>query len=169
MEVLLLGTVGTSGSITAGTPKQRCVLAVLAMSAGRTVPTESLIDRVWGDTPPAQVRSTLYSHIARLRPLLPAGTLTRESGGYALGVDPHRVDALRFRQLVDRARRANGDAERGALLREGLRLWRGVPLEGLSGEWAATVRDNLDQLRLTALVERIDLDLRAGTVPPAAG
>src|SRR5262245_1253403 len=53
-----------------GTPRQRAVLAALAVDAGRPVPIETLIDRVWGDDPPVEARNVLYSHLSRIRQLL---------------------------------------------------------------------------------------------------
>ncbi|MGH3713698.1 MAG: BTAD domain-containing putative transcriptional regulator [Micromonosporaceae bacterium] len=165
VQVRLLGPVELSIDgqlVDAGSPKQRCVLAVLGLAAGSAVRPETLIDRVWGEAPPRSARDTLYTHIARLRALLPAGVLDRGSAGYTLTAE---VDALRFRELVDQSRRAS-DQDKPRLLREAIGLWRGVPLTGISGEWAETVRDSLDRLRLDALVDRIDLDLRAVRVAP---
>ncbi|MFJ8136004.1 AfsR/SARP family transcriptional regulator [Streptomyces sp. NPDC096013] len=53
-----------------GPAKRRTVLAALLVDAGRWVPAETLIDRVWGEDPPAQVRATLYAHVARIRRML---------------------------------------------------------------------------------------------------
>lgn len=53
-----------------GPAKRRTVLAALLVDAGRWVPAETLIDRVWGEDPPAQVRATLYAHVARIRRVL---------------------------------------------------------------------------------------------------
>ena len=53
-----------------GPGKQRRVLAVLMVSAGKPVPLAELVDRLWGEAPPAQARNTLYSYIARLRGIL---------------------------------------------------------------------------------------------------
>jgi len=50
-----------------GPPRQRAVLAALAVDAGRVVPVEVLVDRVWGEDPPERVRRTLHTHIARVR------------------------------------------------------------------------------------------------------
>src|SRR5215468_4574599 len=81
--------------VDAGPPQQRGVLAALLVDAGRAVPLQTLIDRVWGQTPPHQAREGLYAHIARIRRMLstdghPSCALVRRSGGYALDVDPLR-------------------------------------------------------------------------------
>ena len=52
-----------------GPPQRRAVLAALAVDAGRPVPIEVLIDRIWGADPPTGARRALYAHIARLRRL----------------------------------------------------------------------------------------------------
>ncbi|NUP35648.1 MAG: winged helix-turn-helix domain-containing protein, partial [Streptomyces sp.] len=46
-----------------GHAKQRCVIAVLLVEANRVVPAGQLIDRVWGEEPPASVRSVLYGYV----------------------------------------------------------------------------------------------------------
>src|SRR3954451_17480089 len=75
-----------------GPARQRTVLAALAVDAGRTVPVDVLIARIWDDKPPDRVRSGLYSYVTRLRRELQAtGTqigLRNHAGGYLLGVGP---------------------------------------------------------------------------------
>lgn len=192
-----------------GPAKRRTVLAALLVDAGRWVAAETLIDRVWGEDPPAQVRATIYAHIARIRRILvdaaprlsggadgdlpreadtplphnadagahadadadadarfgpsTAPRLLRGSGGYRLEVPRDLVDAHRFRGLVTRARAADGsDAERVAMLRKALGLWRGEPLAGLSGEWALRTREGWQQQRIDAVLAWADAELRVG-------
>ena len=38
-------------------PKLRALLALLALHRGRVVPTEQLIDALWGEHPPTEVRN----------------------------------------------------------------------------------------------------------------
>ncbi len=73
-----------------GPARQRGVLAALAADAGRPVPAETLIDRVWGAQVPQRVRHTLYVYIANLRKALP-DAVVRRPGGYLLDVDPHAI------------------------------------------------------------------------------
>jgi DNA-binding SARP family transcriptional activator len=56
-----------------GLPRQQAVLAVLLVDAGRPVPAATLVDRVWGDSPPVEPRNVLYSHLSRIRRLLAGG------------------------------------------------------------------------------------------------
>src|SRR6266545_3322648 len=70
MEFRLLGPVEVwtaAGPVDVGPSRQRAVLAALLVDAGRPVTVETVIDRVWGDTPPDRVRHTLYVYVARLR------------------------------------------------------------------------------------------------------
>lgn len=154
-----------------GPGKQRSVLAVLMHSAGKPVPVETLIDRVWGDEPPEQVRNTLYSYIARLRRLLRISLpgsggdniLRRAGSGYVLDVPEKFVDCHRFRQLVERARVPEaGGQERKSLLRQALGLWRGTPLTGLTGDWTDRVRRRLEQYRVNTVLEWSDIELATG-------
>ncbi|MEK8105873.1 hypothetical protein NKG94_13315 [Micromonospora sp. M12] len=44
-----------------GSGRQRAVLAALAVDVGRPVRAESLVDRVWGDSPPPGFGTTCTS------------------------------------------------------------------------------------------------------------
>ena len=67
----------------------------------------------------------------------------------------------RFRHLLEHAR-ASEPATAAERLREALALWRGPAVADLEGEPAHAAAAPLDELRLTALEERIDADLTLG-------
>ncbi|WP_244902880.1 AfsR/SARP family transcriptional regulator [Streptomyces ambofaciens] len=51
--------------------KQRALLGALIVRAGQVVPSERLVDELWGAHPPANAANALQAHVARLRRLLP--------------------------------------------------------------------------------------------------
>lgn len=175
VELRLLGEVElrtASQVLDVGAPRSQAVLAALAVDAGRPVAIETLIDRVWDDSPPTEVRNVLYSHLSRIRRLLrqaaalSGGTpvrVERRHAGYVLDIDPDLVDLHRFRRLVEQgADRQRCDATRVAALAEALGLWRGLPMAGLPGKWAGQVRESWDRRRLDAMVQWAQLELRLG-------
>ena len=174
-DVRLLGSVGWStagGVVDLGPAKQRTVFAALAVDVGRPVPTEVLIDRVWGEEVPGGARSGLYSYVTRLRRVLagasgagdgPPPVLVYERGGYVMDVAADRVDLHRFHLLVRQARAGDvGDAQRAAALDQAVGLWRGPALAGLTGSWAARTRDALAQQRMDAVLLWAQVLLRLG-------
>ncbi|WP_284740479.1 AfsR/SARP family transcriptional regulator [Amycolatopsis sp. RTGN1] len=148
-----------------GTPRQRCVLAVLALEAGQVVRADRLIERVWGADATPRTRTTLHGYISRLRAALaPADgvTLARRSGGYVLVTEPEvsTVDLFRYRELRADAR---ADEERAtALLTEAVGLWQGEALIGLVGEWVEAERERLERERLATAQDLADARLRLG-------
>jgi DNA-binding SARP family transcriptional activator/tetratricopeptide (TPR) repeat protein len=142
-----------------GPARQRCVLAALAVDAGRLVTVDRLVERVWGSGVPDRALRTLYSYISRLRRALDGVEIARRSGGYVLTAPD--TDLLRFRELCARAR-GNDDAEAVRVLTEALALWRGDALTGLEGDWAQAERDRLHLERLAAEHDLVDARLRAG-------
>ncbi|MCS7475879.1 BTAD domain-containing putative transcriptional regulator [Umezawaea endophytica] len=144
-----------------GEPRQQAVLAVLLLEAGRTVGVDALVDRVWGEATPKQVRRSLQAHLTRVRRVLdqaePGGAaLVRDAGGYRLDVRADQVDLFRFRDL-----QRGGSADRAAL-RAALDLWHGEPLAGLRGDWAERTRHALGQERTACVVAWADAEIRAG-------
>lgn len=149
-----------------GPARHQQVLAILGLATGAPVAIDTLIARIWGEDPPPNARGSLYAYISRLRSALrTAGiALTRAGNGYALPITREQVDVHRFRHLIERVRATPAQELRRALLAEALGLWRDTPLTGLTGDWADAIRTELERLRLSALADRIDIDL---TLAPA--
>ncbi|WP_245646593.1 AfsR/SARP family transcriptional regulator [Microtetraspora niveoalba] len=168
MEFRLLGDleVRVDGRyVELGHHRQRCVLAVLLVEAGRSVSVDQLLDRVWGHHPPRHGRDTLYSYLSRLRRMLAAvdgARIARQNGGYVIGVDPMTVDLHRFQRWVGAARTADDDATVRHLLEQALALWRGDALANLDTPWLNTLREGLVQQRHAAELDLADAHLRSG-------
>jgi DNA-binding SARP family transcriptional activator/tetratricopeptide (TPR) repeat protein len=152
-----------------GQPRLRATLAVLLTEANRVVSPATLVERVWGAHPPDSARSALYGHLTRIRAVLArlnedgeAVRLTRVSGGYLLKLDPATVDLHLFDRLVDQARATRDADQAAALWATALDLWGGDPYENLSSEWLDEMRDKLKRRRLTAVLERNELELARG-------
>ena len=116
-----------------GGPKQRAVLAMLLLHAGRPVSRDRLIDGLWGESPPVSAGHTLDDYVSRLRRLLGADRIERRPSGYLIRVEPGELDLERFEALLERrcAAAAAGDAVTArAVLGDALGLWRGAALAG---------------------------------------
>ena len=181
VDVQLLGPVELSAegrAVEVGPPQRRTVMAALAVDVGRPVTVDAVIERVWGPHPPDGARGAVHTHVARIRRMCEQAaetareplSLVRRSGGYLLEARPDQVDVYRFRQLVDRARAAGpADPARAGLLREALDLWRGEPLSGLNGEWAARMREAWRRQHQDAAVGWARAELRHGDPAPVIG
>lgn len=173
MEFRLLGPVEvlTRGTaIRLGSSQHRFVIAILALEANRTVPLDRLVELCWPELPPRTSIHAIQVAVSRLRSALDlAGAATYQvglrtrAGGYALELDPMRVDAHRFRSLLQQARDARRDEQRITLLHEALRLWRGPALAGTGPvASAAQLSHGLEEARLVALEDQADARLRLG-------
>jgi DNA-binding SARP family transcriptional activator len=133
--------------------KQRALLALLALRAGEVVSTDRLVLDLWGETPPKAAVGSLQNLVSELRRLVGAELLVTRQPGYALELDPQRVDAHRFERAV----------REGTGLRDALELWRGAPLGDLAYEpFAAAEIGRLEELRAVAWEELFDLELAGG-------
>ena len=160
------------GPIALGGPKQRAVLAHLLLRANHLVPTDVLIDEVWGEEPPETVRNALQSYASHLRKALGAERVEGSRAGYILRAETSELDAARFQSLLRDARRLlpiDAKAAVGAF-DHALDLWRGPAFGDLATE--ASLRSEaarLDDLRLAALEERIDAQLTVGELGEVIG
>lgn len=151
-----------------GGPRQRAVLARLAINPGAVVSTDTLIDDLYQGTPPATALASLHVYVSNLRraieparaPRTPPRLLVARRPGYLL--DTADVDALRFATLVaDAEHRPSEQAL--ARLDEALELWRGTPYNEFAGElWAVTEVNRLCELRLVAIERRAEAQLDLG-------
>jgi len=132
VEIRLLGPVEViddDGALVAlASARQRLLVAGLCVQAGHVVAADTLVELLWGDTLPADPAAALQSQMSRLRRRLgPAAAIATVPGGYRVA-NPDIVDVVRFRRLLERARRG---AEGVAAVEEALALWRGRPLADL--------------------------------------
>jgi DNA-binding SARP family transcriptional activator len=141
-----------------GRGKQRALLAILLLNAGRVVSAERLIDELWGNAPPATAATALQVYVSKLRKALGDDVIVTREPGYAIEIERGGFDLQRFEGLLADARRAEGE-EAARLFREALEIWRGPALCDVP---LAPEAARLDDLRLSALGERIDADLALG-------
>jgi DNA-binding SARP family transcriptional activator/streptogramin lyase len=152
-----------------GTLKERIVLATLLLHANEVVSRTRLIDELWGESPPPTAKKAVNVYVSQLRK-----TLTRNghdpiatvAGGYRLELEPEDLDAAHMQRLLAHAcdRADAGEPERATeLFREVVALWRGPTLADLPFESLVRVEvEQLDEVRLAALMDRIDCDLALG-------
>ena len=172
LEFCLLGPlVVRRGGVVVPVPRgrQRAVLAVLLLNAGRVVSTGEIAETLWGHAPPPSAPATVRNYVKRLRRTLGDGDQARivtRPPGYVIRVDPGELDAARFEALLDGARTAarGGSLEAAAgRAREALGLWRGEPLADVESQALALGEvPRLAELRLQAAELRIDAELRLG-------
>ncbi len=146
----------------------RRLLAALLCERGSAVHPSTLVETIWGDQPPRDVRNTLQVNVHRLRTALgSAQRIAHGPAGYTLHVERGEVDADRFADLAADGRRAlvAGDLDAAsALLGRALRLWRGAPFADLADlEVARNEAARLEEQRLIVVEERIAADLRRGS------
>ena len=195
MRIGVLGTTvasDSSGPVNLGGPKQRALLATLALHRGRAVAVDTLADVVWNGTPPPGVSGTMQGYVAGLRRVLEPGRTARGGGtllvteqpGYALRLPEQDLDATAFEAAVASAHSTvapladalcrgralpPGAPDAGGLdalhraLDEALALWRGVPYADLGDAPAAEAeRARLEELRLLASENHAALGILLG-------
>lgn len=145
-----------------GGPRQRAVLARLAVAGGQPVSADLLVDDIWSGEPPPRALAALQVHVSHLRRILephrppraPATVLVSVAPGYALNLAPDALDARRAARLLDEAA-ALPPAAAVAPLRAALDCWAGPAYaEFADAPWAAPEAARLAELRLQA-VERL--------------
>jgi DNA-binding SARP family transcriptional activator len=173
MHFRILGALeaGANGTLAElGPPKQRALLAILLMHVGEIVPTERLIDLLWGERPPRTAAHSVQIYVSELRkalePFAGGRLIATRPPGYQLDTEPQSIDAREFERLVEDGTRKlqSGDRAGGAAaLRSALALWRGPALSDFTyEEFAQPYIRRLHDLHLDAIEELVDAELESG-------
>jgi DNA-binding SARP family transcriptional activator len=146
-----------------GGPRQRALLALLLTHANRVVSVDRLIDELWQEETPAAAPNALQYHVSQLRKTLaPHDAVVTQEPGYMIRVERDELDLQRFEDLREAATAAPPE-EAAQLLREALALWRGAPLADLAQEeFAQPEIRRLEELRLSTIEQRVEVDLELG-------
>jgi DNA-binding SARP family transcriptional activator len=149
--------------------KQRVILAMLLLNAGRVVRLDQFAEALWVCGPPPSGPVAVQNYVMRLRTTLgDAGRerIITQPGGYLIRVEAAELDVSVFEALLDVARAAALDGvwdQAAAHAREALQLWRGEPLADVDSETLMMHEAHrLAELRSEALEVRIDADLHLG-------
>jgi DNA-binding SARP family transcriptional activator/tetratricopeptide (TPR) repeat protein len=169
LEIRLLGPLEVSlddEPVALGGGKPRALLADLALHRGQVASSDSLIEDLWGATPPKSAKHALQVYVSQLRGLLDpenAGLIAAHPPGYALKLALEALDVHLFERLVEAGRKAlrGGDpSSASASLREALELWRGPALADFVYEpFAQTEIARLEDLRTAVREDLVDAKL----------
>ncbi|WP_231496421.1 BTAD domain-containing putative transcriptional regulator [Rhodococcus sp. UNC363MFTsu5.1] len=110
--------------------RARSLLVALAGRPGRSRSAQSLIEDVWGETPPRSPINALHTQISRLRGALPEGAIEIGPAGYRLDLTRAQVDLTLARMWEQQAQQLISEGDpRGAIdtIRRARVLWRGEP------------------------------------------
>jgi DNA-binding SARP family transcriptional activator len=150
--------------------REQAVLTMLLLADGAIITVERLVAAAWDGDPPSGAVKAIRNCVSALRHRLahdggPAIPIETTLAGYRLPADTGRLDARDFRHRVATARQlaTAGDAARAAAaLRDALSLWRGPALDGIGGQIVQDCVALLDEERMIALEEYLDLELALG-------
>src|SRR5439155_1681201 len=168
LEFRLLGPLevdGGGGLLELGGPKQRALLTLLLLDAGRAVSTDRLIDALWGEQPPRTAPTSLQNFVSQLRKQLGPDLVVTKPPGYLLRIDPLQLDVNCMNALVAEARAAPA-GERATKLREALAIAPTPRLQqlhapilrkavGLEPARAAPAQDHFEDVVRTILEGRV--------------
>ena len=147
-------------------PKWRSLLACLLIRPSQLVPTDLLIDELWGDNPPNNANNLVSIYVHRLRKVIgdvEGRVLVYRAPGYLLRLAPGDLDLQQFESQVAEGRDALavGDLKSAAmLLSDALALWRGPLLADVPpSPMLSTQAVRAAELWLAATELRIEADL----------
>ena len=151
-----------------GGPKPRTLLAALLLQPDRLVPTDTLVEALWGEHPPPTAIKTVQKYLSTLRQQL-GEVLATGSGGYLLTIGDHQLDSRRFETLLTTARSSEPEAALTAY-EEALDLWRGDPFpELVDSQVGIAERARLIERRLAATEALADTELALGRLDRVVG
>ncbi|GAA1928105.1 AfsR/SARP family transcriptional regulator [Streptantibioticus ferralitis] len=154
--------------------KRQTVLGALLLAHGESVSLNRLMDTVWEHRAPVTAAKQIRNVASDLRKIHPeiAERLTLSGDGYRLAVDGWCLDARVFTERVARAREHRNEGRLAEALEEfraALLLWRGPALAGLESPALRAQIAGLEEMRLAAMEERVELELAQGNHESVVG
>lgn len=161
-------------SLPLNTSKTGQVIALLLARRHEIMSVSTLIEELWGESPPRSAMTTLQTYIYHARQLftregfVPDGRdlLSTRPPGYLIHLENGRVDSWEFEQLVEEAKaaRLRGNPQNASeLLSRALDLWRGPAFANINaGEVLQAHATYLTELRLRATHLRIEAERTMG-------
>ncbi|WP_194922592.1 AfsR/SARP family transcriptional regulator [Catenulispora pinisilvae] len=151
-------------------PRHSKVLAALLLEPNRVVELRRLTEAMWDGEQPATAVRQVRDAVSALRRALgaqasAAGLISTHEQGYRINLRTDELDLLEFEHHMHDAQRSSADGgegagqERIAALRAALGCWRAPALAGIASAALANSAALLDERRLWAQHEVIDLEL----------
>jgi len=166
MSIAVLGPLTVDGEAGQLGPRDRVVLAALAVRPGDVVSADRLADALWGERRPGTWSKVVQGCIMRLRKVLGARGIETSPQGYRLNVSKDDIDSLQFERLLGRGREllTLAEPERAAyVLGQAMALWRGPPLPELDAwDLGRIEADRLGELHRDVEELSVDAALRTG-------
>jgi DNA-binding SARP family transcriptional activator len=146
-----------------------CRSSLVPSVSGRCSHCCSLVPARWCP----RIASSMWVYVSGLRAALEPARAKRSDGtvlltrapGYVVSINPEDTDVGRFERSVANARdlAANDPRAAAVVWRAALAMWHGRAYEEFTYEsWAQGEIGRLEELRLEAIENRIDADLRLG-------
>ena len=133
-------------------PRERALVALLALQDGRPLSVAAAVDGLWGPDPPPTARNAVQVYVSHVRGALGSDAVRRQNGGYRLSAE---ADVDRFDDLARAGHEAlaagTPDTAR-RLLTDALALFPGPALGGC-GDAAFVQAEGarLEEMRLSAV------------------
>lgn len=160
---------GPDGPVRIPPGRQQVILAFLLLDANQVVSIDNLVDALWDEDPPDTARTQVQICVSRLRKNLAIGgvnvVIETKRPGYLLRIPGEDLDAHTFTTTVTSARaiaRKGRTAEAAGMLRAAVALWRGGCLDGMESRALRTRALRLDEERLSAIEDYLELELHLG-------
>jgi DNA-binding SARP family transcriptional activator/streptogramin lyase len=145
---------------------ESALLALLLLHANEALPSERIVEELWGDKAPENARKSVHIYISRLRKALGPTRIETTPAGYRLRLAPDELDVSHFESLADEGRQALArgspdDAE--AIFDRALGLWRVAPLADFRFEsFAQAEARRLEELHDAVVADRVDARIACG-------
>lgn len=145
-----------------GGPRRRTMLALLIAAGDTGVTMDALVEGVYASGARSTSHRSLLTFVSDYRASL-GGVIVRRGDRYVVDVGlDGSIDADRFERAVVEAQRRRDEPFVAELLRSALSAWRGDPYADVESVELDIERRRLNELRVTALETRFELELTAG-------